>query len=321
MAGFETIKGWLLGHLGKKVIALLLAAITWVTINDLTSYEDVVKEVPLVIQLDEGWAVQERSVSAVSVLVRGSQNDIRLLDRARIQVVVDLRGRKVTDTLFIDLLPSMVESPKSVRPVLVDPGEVRLVLDREQAKTVPITVDILGQPPEGFEVEQVVSIPADATLQGPERRIQNVEGIRTAAIDLEGRLRSFALNRDLVQPSDSWTARLDPPQVRVEVTIVERSARKNFEAVPVGALLPAGHSGSVEFFPAVVNVALKGRADVITNLTVRQIKAFADCSELAPGERKDIPVRVPTPGGVDIIGIDPAQVRAEMSELPEEPEL
>lgn len=312
------MRGLFTDHLGKKGIALLLAMITWWTINDLTSYEDVVKDVPLVIELDEGWAVQERSVSEVNVLVRGSQSDLRLLDREQMRVVLNLRGRPAGDSLFEQLDPSMVQGPKSVRPVLVDPGEVRLVLDRERAKSVPVVVDLLGQPPEGFEVEQVVSIPDVLTLQGPERRIENVEMIRTAGIELDGRLRSFAVNRTLVPPSDAWSARLDPAQVRVEVTIVERSTRRNFNDVAVGALLPAGDAGGVRFFPAAVSVALKGRADVITNLTAREIKAFADCSDLAPGERRDVPVRVPTPSGVDLIGVDPVQVRAERAPTGEE---
>lgn len=308
----EILRGWFTDHLGKKAIAILLAVITWWTINELTSHEDVLNDVPLVIQLDEGWAVQERSAVDVNVLVRGSQNDIRLVDRDRVKVVVDLKGRDMEDTLFVELTPAMVEGPKSVRPVLVDPSEIRLELDREKAKQVPVTADILGQPPEGFEVEQVESIPPLVTLQGPERRIDGVEEVRTGPIELEGRLRSFAVNRDLMPPSDVWSAHLQPPQVRVEVTIVERSMRRDFTDVPVNALLSPGEAGSVRFFPSTVTVALKGRADAVTNLTLAAIKPFADCSAMEPGSRRDVPVQVPTPSGVDILAIDPPRVRADM---------
>lgn len=312
MPGADIVRGWFTDHLGKKAIAILLAVITWWTINELTSHEDVLKGVPLVVQLDDGWAVQERSVADVSVLVRGSQNDIRLVDRDRVRVVVDLRGRDMEDTVFVDLMPAMVEGPKSVRPVLVEPSEVRLVLDRERSKQVPVTADILGQPPEGFEVEQVECIPPTVTLQGPERRIDGVTNVRTAGIELDGRLRSFAVNRELMPPSDVWSARLEPPLVRVEVTIVERSMRRDFTDLPVSALLSAGETGSVRFFPDTVRVALKGRADTVTNLTAADIKPFADCSAMVPGSRDDLPVQVPTPAGVDILAIDPPRVRADM---------
>jgi hypothetical protein len=88
--------------------------------------------------------------------------------------------------------------------------------------------------------------------------------------------------------------------------------RRDFTDVPVNALLSPGEAGSVRFFPSTVTVALKGRADAVTNLTVADIKPFADCSAMVPGSRRDLPVQVPTPSGVDILAIDPPRVRADM---------
>ncbi|HMP72441.1 MAG TPA: CdaR family protein [Kiritimatiellia bacterium] len=303
---------WLLDNLGKKILAILIAIGTWLAIRDATSFEHLIADVPLTILLDEGWAIQERSVSEVNILVRGSQLDVRFLTRDQMEVVLDLTRFRHEDVGIYELTPSMVRAPKAVRAVQVDPGEVRLVLDREQEKLVPVVADILGQPPEGFVQEGVVVTPSNVVLRGPAQRIAGVESVKTVPLDLEGRLRSFQLNRNLVPPSEAWSARMDPPQVRVEVRIVERSLRRDYTNVMISALLPPGAALAAEFFPPSVNVALRGRSDVVTNLTPGMIRAFVDFGDLSVGSRSDLPVQVPAPGGVEILAIDPPVVRADL---------
>jgi len=299
----------LLHRKGMKLLALLLAVVTWFYIRELTSFEEVVSDIPLEVLLPDGWAIQERSVNNVEVTFRGSQPDIRALNLNQIRVQVDARNREVEPTLTIKLDRSIVSSPRAVRAVYVDPEEVVLTLDRESDKVVPVRAEQLGQPPDGYDVERIVITPPTVTVHGPERRLAAVEYVRIVPIDMEGRIRSFALNRALITPGDNWQARMDVDRVRVEFTIVERAMRQDFTNVPVKILLPPGATPDITFFPPAVNVSLKGRTDVISNLTARLIHAYVDCSEVEPGVRADLPVEVPVPTGVNIIAIDPPTVR------------
>ncbi len=295
-----------------KMLAVILAFATWFTIRDATSFQDMVQNVPVEITVAGGWAVQSRSINTVNVMVRGSESQIRFLDKDDVRIELEVRPTTNGTTQIIQIGTENVVLPKGIRAAYIDPPEIALTLDRESERRVPVQADILGQPPDGYDVESVVVSPSDVVIHGPERRIGSIEVIRTAPLDLEGRLRSFQLNRAVLSPGENWTARIEPSQVRVEVSIVERSMRMDFTNVPVNALLPAGSSASVMFFPSTVNVAMKGRSDAMTNIQPASVKAFVDAEQLAPGDRKDLPVRVPTASGVDIIGIDPPTVRAEM---------
>lgn len=298
---------------GLKAVALLLAVITWYTVREITSFTTVVQDVRLDVLLDPGWAVLDRSVDEVDVLFRGSQSDIRFLNRDQIRVEVDLRGRSVAGAREVRLGPGNVRSPGGVaRPVSVDPSEITLTLDREGEKQVPLKAEVIGNPPVGYEVERVVATPATVTLQGPQGRLAGIEELRTAPIDLEGRMQSFALTRVVQPPSETWTARVEPDRARVDVTLVARSAAKEIAGVRL-QLLVSPNTPPIEMSAQAVNLALTARPDVVGSLDASNLTAFVDCTGLHPGESLDLPVQVPLPPGVALVSVDPDHVRVEMA--------
>ena len=310
----ESILKSLAHRKGLKLLALSLAAATWYYIRESTSFEEIFNDIPLEVQLPDGWAIQDRSVNTVEVMVRGSQSDIRALNESQIRVQLAAKAGDDNPNPIVKIDRSNVSLPRSVRAIYVDPSEVSLNLDRETDKQVPVRVEQLGQPPEGFDIEKIVITPPMVTLHGPERRLESVEYVRTVPIDMEGRIRSFQLNRALMSPGENWQARMDIDKVRVEFTIVERATMQNFTNVSLKALMPPGGSFGVSFTPPTVNVALRGRIDVISNLSARAVHAYVDCTDLKPGTTDSILVEVPIPSGVNIVDIDPPSVRVTIRE-------
>jgi len=301
---------------GLKLLALVLASITWLYIRETTSFEDVVGDIPVEVLLPEGWAIQERSVNTVEVTFRGSQPDIRALSKSQVRLQVDVRNRDIEQNMLVKLDPSKVSSPRAVRAMYVDPPEMVLTLDRETDKVVPVRVDVLGQPPEGFDLESMTVTPSTITVHGPEQRLAGVDYVRTVPIEMEGRIRSFQVNRALVAPGENWQARMDVDRVRVEFTIVERSVRRDFSDVPVKALRSPGSSRPIILTPALVDVSLRGRSDVMTNLTLRSIHAYIDTAMLTNDTAQEVAVDVPAPAGASVISITPPVVRVEFGEGP-----
>jgi YbbR domain-containing protein len=298
---------------GLKIVALLLAIVTWYAIREATSFETQIRDVQLEILVDEGWAVLDRSVADVDVLFRGAQMDIRYLSREQVKVVVDIRGQSLAGSPILRLDPDMVQSPRGARAIHVEPPEITLSLDREAEKLVPVKADIVGNTPEGFEVEKVVCTPAEVMLHGPQRRLEAVDQVRTVPIELEGRLRSFTVSRAVVSPGETWSARVEPERVRIEVTIAERSTTKALRDVPVYALLPANMRTSAKFSPSTVQVALRGRAELVNKVEAPDLTAFVDCTAFKPGDHVDLPVRVISPAGVDVVAIEPSLLLVEIA--------
>lgn len=295
-----------------KAVALILAVVVWYAIREITSYTTVVRGVAVNVLLDEGWAVLDRSVEQVDVLCRGSQSDIRFLTRDQVRVDVDLRGRSVPGTIEVPFKLRDIKVSGGARAVAVDPPEMTLTLDRQGERLVRVRADIVGNPPEGYEVAEVTTTPSEVRLQGPQGRLAAVAEVRTAPIDLEGRLKSFSLTRVIQPPSELWSARVEPDRARVDVRIVERAAAMELADVPIRLLvrpdMPPIHLAAGQ---STVKLSLRGRADAVKGLTPTNLNAFVDCTALAPGEAVELPVIVNAPSGVEIVSVEPSRVRVE----------
>ena len=73
--------------------------------------------------------------------------------------------------------------------------------------------DLQGVVPEGYEVDTITCTPASVLMQGPRQRLDEIESVRTAPIDLEDRIRSFKkLKMAVVSPGENWVGRVNPKQ-------------------------------------------------------------------------------------------------------------
>lgn len=295
---------------GLKTIALVLATVTWLYIRDATSFEETFRDIPLTITTPEGWAVQELSTEHVAVSFRGSQADIRSLDRNQIKVQAMARVRSGEPTMVLNLGRANITAPRSVRPLQVTPSEVQVTLDRETEKEVRVEVATLGSLPEGYFVEDSGVSPTRIKIFGPERRLAEVEAVYTQPLDLAGRIRSFSNSIPLAVPSGLLSARMDVQQVNVSFTVTEFTVSREFRSVPVKLMLPPDGETGTTFVPTVVNVTLRGRVNVISNLTDRAVYAFVDSTQLADPSVVEAPVEVTAAlSGITVMAVDPPRVR------------
>jgi len=214
------------------------------------------------------------------------------------------------------LRPQNVSAPGAVRPILIRPDEITLRLDREGERQIPVKADMQGKPPEGYEVEKVVCAPASVTLAGPRQRLGEIEFMRTAPIDLEGRSRSFKkLKVSVMQPSETWVALMSPSNVAVEVTLVERSATRDMPDIPVSVVVEPGLRSKVDAWPDKVTAVVKGRAELLQNLQPNEVMDFVDYISLQSGASYDLPVRVQLPSGLSVVAVEPPTIKVTIEEM------
>ncbi|HEY8240058.1 MAG TPA: CdaR family protein [Kiritimatiellia bacterium] len=297
---------------GIKVLALGLAVVSWYAIQEAISSEAIIKNVRMHVLADEGWTVLDQFPPEVDVMFRGSDQDLRFLQREQVAVQADVRGKSRDGVMVVKLRPENVKAPTGARPISIVPSEITLSLDREGDKEVPVKADIAGTTPEGFDVQKVVCTPATVVVHGPKQRLASIDSVRTEPIDLAGRARSFRLSKSLQPPAEGWSGRVDPDTVRVDVTIMEGSSHVEIELVRVSALIQPDRRELIRITPATVKVTLSGRPDQLAKLDKDKVMAYVDCSALQPGPGVNLPVRVQPPAGLEVAVIDPPMIIAEL---------
>ncbi len=315
-AKFPRLTRFFLNNKGAKIASLFLALVSWYAIQAVISFETVVSDIPLTIQVDDGWAILDRSAKTVDVLFRGSREDIRYLDRDQIKINVDIRGHSIKGASTVKLRTQDVKAPGAVRAVMIRPEDVTLRLDQEGERQLPVKADIQGVPPEGYEVEQVVCTPASVVVHGPRQRLDEIESVRTVPIDLEGRSRTFKkLKMQIVQPSETWVARVTPPDVEVEVTVVEHSSTREIAGVPVAVLVQSGSGKRIDVRPPEVRITLKGRSDLLKSAKPEDVTALVDCSGMQSGTSYDLPVRIQASPGLTAVSVEPPTVKVTIGDM------
>ncbi len=307
------MKAFLLHNLGIKILALLAAIISWLAIQETISFEVVLPDIPLEIYVEDGWAVLNQSEHSVRVTFRGSQDDIRQMDAKQIKAVVDLRTNSIAGSGEITVPLSAIKVPRNVRPILVEPGRVKVSLDREQEKKVPVQSRASGKPFAG-EVEALICDPAFVTLRGPAQQLQKTEWVYTESVDVEGRVEGFTKRCRVLMPSDTWTAVVEPPEVLVKVVISERTETLEWDNVPVSIFVKPQASERVEVIPPRVRVVVTGSPETLEDLQSVMPKAFVECQELDGSLTYDLPVQVFLPLGKAVsASVEPHTVRVVTS--------
>ena len=285
-------------HKRAKLIALALAVVCWRAIRDEISFEVVVPDIRIEPKVRPGMAVQSQSAGAVEVTFRGSQDDVRLIDQKQLRAAIDLT-RLDPGIADVTVRPGDIAGATGVRAVQVRPGRIRVVLDREGEKVVPVRGTYVGKPLIG-QVESVTCTPAVVRLRGPVRKLENTEFVSAAPVDVDGRIASFRRRSPVYPPGDTWVARIDPPDVQVTVNIADKATEREWPDMPVNPLLPAGARFDVGVAPSNVTVLVYGRTESVDRVPEGSVRVFVDCTGIAAPGEYDLPASVYLPLDEDV---------------------
>ena len=83
---------------GLKLLALILAALSFYAIRGVTSFE-VRYDVPVEVSVEKGTAILEQDAEAVQVTFRGSPEDLRHVEQSQLRAVVKPKTRDFGGTM------------------------------------------------------------------------------------------------------------------------------------------------------------------------------------------------------------------------------
>lgn len=302
-----------------KVIALVLAVLTWFAINEITSHEKTFENIPLEVLVGDEWSVRALKPDSFKVTFRGSREDIAELDKETVKVQVDL-GDAEEDVHTINLTPKNVLFPGATYPYKVEPPMVYIQLDQISEKIVNVKPNVTGTLSPGYRMESATAAPKVVKLVGSRRRLEGIESVQTAPIELSGRIKSFSQRVAILSPSEEWVVQADPSRVDVNVTLAGQDAARTFTNIAVQVMNPPGYEGDLPMLePAIVSVTVEGRDTLVQATTPSDILAFVRLGKgQASGDARQ-PVWVKAPHGLDVLRVEPQDLKLKHSPKTLEP--
>ena len=213
--------GLLFNNLLYKGLALLVAAVLWAAVQGSAS---VVASIDLRVELGdppESLVVVHHEPIALNVQVTGSRAAVRAAERQLGNYPVSLASISEGET-SITVDTGGLNLPRGAKVTLWSPNDVRVRAERISRKKVTVRADVVGTPPEGYELLGVSVTPRQVILAGARSAIRRLREIRSEPIDL-GDLRETGVHEVLLATGSSlvWRAEEDSVPVRVEIRLQE----------------------------------------------------------------------------------------------------
>ena len=211
----------------------------------------------------------------------------RLVDNVgRVILPVDIGDR--TDDFTADFVPVALDaSGQAIPEVTILPSRVSTAVEVDQrGRSVPVLVQTIGNPAQGYEIVGSVANPSTVLLDGPDEALANILSVVTAPIDVEGATDTVNV-RTALQALPEGVSVVNPADGSVVgvVQIRRRGVTQLLSDLPVTVTnVPSGFTATVE--PAEVGVVVFASEDTMASLSGSDMSTSVSAAGLGAGRHQ-----------------------------------
>ncbi len=167
-------------------VAIFMAVIMWLFVTGdkiarTTPQREIWRDVPLQVEnLSQDYVVID-IIETVDVTIEGLSDDFEGLTMQEIEVYVDLADKGSGN----HLVRVQGNVPSGLSIVLIEPEQVRVSLEAYYSEDFEVEVNMIGEPAEGWEIDEYEVIPEDVLIGAPESIFEQVDRV-VALVDVTG---------------------------------------------------------------------------------------------------------------------------------------
>ncbi len=299
------------GNLVSLVIALLMALTVWIlAVQEQNPVVEFELDTPVDIDiegLEPGLVITNDYPHTARIRLRAQQNTIPSISAEDVVITANVAGLGPGNhqvQLDIDVAAQALL-------VSANPSNIRLEIERQSERTLPVQLRIIGELPTGYEIDEdsVVRSPAQVTISGPESRVNLVSEIVVTA-SVEGLREPFSQIMSLVALDSGGSPvegiRITPEQVQIDIPIYQRAG---FQEVAIRVPTIGRPASGYYMTSRVVTpplVTIQGDPEVLTSLPPLINTQPVDITGLT--DDLIVEVGLDLPAGVSVVGSPSVQV-------------
>lgn len=251
----------------------------------------------------QGRAYMYYDLSPKTVQIEGPENELN--DIQDIVANVDISGATADITKNVSLR-AINNGGQEVEGIKITPGSVDITVSIETTKTVPISENIVGELPEGYEISSIELEPKEIIIGGNEGKLNTIEHILTDEIHVEERTESFEEEIRLILPSGIKVMNQNQTvTVKVNIKPYEQTTieKQNINVVNLAEELAIQEN----IINKPVEITISGKESAINALNEENILPYIDVEGLEKGQH-DVSLQLDLPEGTILESIQPSTV-------------
>lgn len=158
-------------------------------------------------------------VQRVEVMLSGPQDLVNRVSTGDVGVQVDLRETPLGAAKVNLVAENVVNLPQGLAVDRIRPAVLDLTLDRQTVRRLRVEPQIVGEPAAGAMMGDVLVVPQEVAVTGPESQLSTLESVQTAPISLDGHAISFEESATIVLPEILSVSDIEPPRVTVRIPL------------------------------------------------------------------------------------------------------
>ncbi len=259
-----------------------------------------------------GFEIVQTVPERVTVEISGPESLVELAERAVAEI--NVTGITVGFQQVAELVPRGASDGR-IRGLSVQPSTVSVTVDVQKStvsKTVPFTVELLGEPAQGYRVAGVTVSPTVARIEGTLEVLQDLEQLRLGFVRLDGADGDIRLSLTATLPPA--VAATGGASARVVVAVEPVLGTTVLTVVPEAGGVP--DDMVADLGDQVVTVVLEGPLPVLNGLEPGDVRAEVDVGALDGDESGFAEVAVIAPRNLTIREWRPALLSVTLTPLP-----
>ena len=304
------------GARGVRILAVAPAAIS-VNLEEVVS-RIIPVEPRLIGALPFGYEAEEAVPERLTVEIAGPESLVALARSAVAEI--NVAGLTVGFEQTVELTPRG-EGGGRIRGLVIEPPSVGVAVGVRRGavtKTVPLAVDLLGEPAAGYRVAGVAVRPGVARVEGAVEAVRDLGELALGAVRLDGAAADIRVALAPELP-DGVAAPEGPSEAEVVVTIEPVEGSTVVVVAPEAVGVPDGMVADLG--DRTVTVVLDGPLPLLNRLETGDVRAEVDAAGLeAPEEGEsatgEVAVAVEAPPGVAVREWRPALLSVTLTPEP-----
>ncbi|MBS4534130.1 hypothetical protein GOQ29_00700 [Clostridium sp. D2Q-14] len=258
-----------------KIVAVFFAFIMWAYVMSEVNPEIVktISNVDVEILNEsslerDNLMLMELGEKSITVEVKGRRNNILGIGRDDITARIDLRGYREG----VNKVPIEITGTSNGEIVNYYPKTIEVNIDKLIEKQMPISVNLSGEPKEGYADGEINISPDEVLVRGPRSIVNKVNKVMaTVNIDEIEKDISTSVPMKLLNSDNEEITRLEkePNTVNVEVSILKL---KDVEIEPVIEGAPSDNYQLEDIEVSPKKITIKGSEDVVKDIDVVKTK-------------------------------------------------
>jgi len=264
-------RDYLLENTGLKVLALLITAVLWLSVQSRPVSEATLASVPIEfhnLPKSPDLTVSKYDTLSARVTLVGPRDELDGLQSSELAVVADMSGVE-RGVRVIPLELDKTRLPINVKARNVEPRSIRVTVEPVVAKEVSVAPRFDGSLPAGYEILTKQISPPTVRIVGAESAVREITQVSTETVSLSDKSGFFTESVAIDIGSPNVNISDDSARkVQLSVNIGEIRKRRVIDHVPV-----AVEGGPASATPQFVKVTVYGAPSAVDRMTADDLTA------------------------------------------------